>query len=637
MDNNSRNGAGAAERSLNSVWYAAGPALLLALMAALLLVAPARAQQSPHALSPAATTATTGTLTLGLFAPFSGSVPATAVNVAIDGAPILTGVVYGQIAADLPVEAGTRLVEVFAGASITPALGFTVEVQAGQHVEGAIFGGANGWPLQARQTPPLGGQPGASLTVRHLAPLAAGSSANVDICTEQSAPVPFMTLPFGTITRFEGLSPGAYDLHVAAAGSNCATVLLDLPPFRLHEDSAATLTIIGAGTAPFPVKTLTDGLSARLTVAHLASFADTLAGTSVSVQLSGTTVLTDFVFGEVAGPLDLPGLGNYPVAVFPTGVLTPAITGSVVVTGFVDYTAVAIGGAHQPLGLRVLGDISTEPLLSPATPATAPDLSAPDAVTNTVRLRLGHFAGTANAIADTAVEVCRAPANTLIIPDFRYSDVRTFNVEPGFVQLFLAQPGSSCAVTLVSGLSALASSGDEVTLLVGGDDVNQPVRAVTAPAVEVKRASLPLVRKQVPPPLVPLPDLLLLQGYETLNDLLVAADLDDDLRRPSPYTFFAPTDAAFAALPPGMLAALEADPTGRLAQALKFHVVAGRYTMDKLSEGTVLRTLEGGTLSFTYDSQLRLRVNGQAVVTPPGTVAANGILFSLDRVLLLPD
>ena len=66
------------------------------------------------------------------------------------------------------------------------------------------------------------------------------------------------------------------------------------------------------------------------------------------------------------------------------------------------------------------------------------------------------------------------------------------------------------------------------------------------------------------------------EDHNTLEAAVIAAELADDLSGEGPFTVFAPTDAAFDALPEGTVASLLEDPTGELAQILLYHVVAGR-------------------------------------------------------------
>lgn len=110
------------------------------------------------------------------------------------------------------------------------------------------IGGANGWSLafasaEISQTAPTGQ---ALITLGHLAPFAAsGAATAVDICLDSGAPI-FTNVQFPTIAPNAVLPPDLYDLKIAVAGTNCQTVALDLPPFRLMAGDIADAFAIGA-------------------------------------------------------------------------------------------------------------------------------------------------------------------------------------------------------------------------------------------------------------------------------------------------------------------------------------------------------------------------------------------------------
>ncbi|MBN1478565.1 fasciclin domain-containing protein, partial [Candidatus Sumerlaeota bacterium] len=80
--------------------------------------------------------------------------------------------------------------------------------------------------------------------------------------------------------------------------------------------------------------------------------------------------------------------------------------------------------------------------------------------------------------------------------------------------------------------------------------------------------------------------------FETLVAAVQAAGLVDALKGEGPYTVFAPTDEAFAALPEGALEGLLADPEA-LAQVLLYHVVAGEVTSADVVNLSSATTLQG--------------------------------------------
>ena len=79
--------------------------------------------------------------------------------------------------------------------------------------------------------------------------------------------------------------------------------------------------------------------------------------------------------------------------------------------------------------------------------------------------------------------------------------------------------------------------------------------------------------------------------HNTLETAVIAAGLADDLGGEGPFTVFAPTDAAFDALPEGTVASLLQDPEGELAQILLYHVVGVKAMSGDLSDGQMITTL----------------------------------------------
>ena len=85
--------------------------------------------------------------------------------------------------------------------------------------------------------------------------------------------------------------------------------------------------------------------------------------------------------------------------------------------------------------------------------------------------------------------------------------------------------------------------------------------------------------------------------FKTLATALTAAGLVDTLKGPGPFTVFAPTDAAFAKLPAGTLDTLLADPQGKLAPILTYHVVSGKVMAADVASmnGQKVKTVNGAS------------------------------------------
>jgi uncharacterized surface protein with fasciclin (FAS1) repeats len=133
--------------------------------------------------------------------------------------------------------------------------------------------------------------------------------------------------------------------------------------------------------------------------------------------------------------------------------------------------------------------------------------------------------------------------------------------------------------------------------------------------------------------------------HKTLVKALASAGLVDTLSGAGPYTVFAPTDAAFAAVPQPMTDYLM-NPLNKdsLAQVLTYHVVPGKITANDLYKqikaggGTAqLTTVEGQELTFT-EVQGNIKVDGtqgsSGYVTQADVAQSNGVVHVLNGVLI---
>ena len=121
--------------------------------------------------------------------------------------------------------------------------------------------------------------------------------------------------------------------------------------------------------------------------------------------------------------------------------------------------------------------------------------------------------------------------------------------------------------------------------------------------------------------------------HTTLVAAAQAANLVEALKGEGPFTVFAPTNAAFDALPDGTVdTLLLPENIDDLTSVLTYHVVPGMYTSADLEEGLELTTLQGNTITFSYDGNVWM-VNG-AVIEIADAVSTNGVTHSIDGVLL---
>ena len=124
-------------------------------------------------------------------------------------------------------------------------------------------------------------------------------------------------------------------------------------------------------------------------------------------------------------------------------------------------------------------------------------------------------------------------------------------------------------------------------------------------------------------------------SFKTLVAAVEAAGLVDALRAPGQKTVFAPTDAAFAALPAGTVEnLLKPENKDKLVAILTFHVVNGKTKSKELAGKTLdVNTLNGAKLSVDGTNGVKV---GGANVVKADIYASNGVIHVIDAVLLPP-
>ncbi len=122
--------------------------------------------------------------------------------------------------------------------------------------------------------------------------------------------------------------------------------------------------------------------------------------------------------------------------------------------------------------------------------------------------------------------------------------------------------------------------------------------------------------------------------FKTLAAALTAAGLVETLKGKGPFTVFAPTDAAFAALPKGTLDdLLKPENKAKLTSILTYHVVAGKVMSTDLKDNMKAKTVQGSEATITLMGGPK--VNDAKIVTPD-VGADNGVIHVIDKVILPP-
>ena len=123
------------------------------------------------------------------------------------------------------------------------------------------------------------------------------------------------------------------------------------------------------------------------------------------------------------------------------------------------------------------------------------------------------------------------------------------------------------------------------------------------------------------------------RNFNTLVAAVEAAGLVDTLKGPGPFTVFAPTDEAFAKLPPGTLESLlKPENKAKLQSILTYHVVAGNVLAKDVVKLHSAKTVEGQSVTIKTANG-GVMVDG-AHVTKTDIVTSNGVIHVIDSVLL---
>lgn len=122
------------------------------------------------------------------------------------------------------------------------------------------------------------------------------------------------------------------------------------------------------------------------------------------------------------------------------------------------------------------------------------------------------------------------------------------------------------------------------------------------------------------------------KDFTTLVAAVVAAGLAETLSGKGPFTVFAPTNEAFGKLPAGTVEELiKPENKEKLAAILTYHVVAGKALSSDLSDGQLIKTVNGQEVKVSVGDNVK--VDG-AIVTAPDLEASNGVIHVIDSVIL---
>jgi transforming growth factor-beta-induced protein len=234
---------------------------------------------------------------------------------------------------------------------------------------------------------------------------------------------------------------------------------------------------------------------------------------------------------------------------------------------------------------------------------------------------------------------------------FAPTDAAFAALPAGTVEALLQDPQGALTnilLNLVAGATVLSSDlrdGQAVVTLNSGKTVKVTINTngvfiddaqVTVADVVASNGVVHVINAVLLPPNTVVDVIVGSADHNTLEAAVGAAGLVNTLNGAGPFTVFAPTDAAFAALPAGTVEALLQDPQGLLTNILLNHVAGASVLSSGLTDGQAIVTLNSGkTVKVTINT------NGvfidDAQVTVADIVTDNGVVHVIDAVLLPPN
>ncbi len=204
------------------------------------------------------------------------------------------------------------------------------------------------------------------------------------------------------------------------------------------------------------------------------------------------------------------------------------------------------------------------------------------------------------------------------------------------ILLYHVVSGAVTSDQLSDGQEVETLLGDNITVSINSDGVFINDAQVSVANVEASNGVIHIIDAVLVPAAPGLPTITdIVVGsdvHETLEVAVIEAGLAETLASDGPFTVFAPTDEAFAALPDGLLDELLMDPEGDLKDILLYHVVSGAVTSDQLSDGQEVETLLGDNITVSINSD-GVFIN-DAQVSVANVEASNGVIHIIDAVLV---
>jgi transforming growth factor-beta-induced protein len=211
------------------------------------------------------------------------------------------------------------------------------------------------------------------------------------------------------------------------------------------------------------------------------------------------------------------------------------------------------------------------------------------------------------------------------------------------ILLYHVLGSKAMAADVTDGLEVETLQGGSVKFSVAGGKVMINGATIVATDIEASNGVIHVIDAVIVPPAAEeaaMPAMNIVEtavaagSFETLVAAVSAAGLAETLSGEGPFTVFAPTDEAFAALPAGTIDALLADPSGDLTQILLYHVLSGKVMAADVTDGLEVETLQGASVKFSV-ADGKVMINGATIVTTD-IEASNGVIHVIDAVILPP-
>ena len=407
-----------------------------------------------------------------------------------------------------------------------------------------------------------------------------------------------------------------------SAQNTVVDVIVNSPDHNTLEAAVVAADLVGAlnGTGPFTVFAPTDD-----------AFAALPAGTVDALLADPQGALTDILLYHVVGAnaLSTDLMDGMTITTLNGDDVTVTINNDGV---FINDAQVTV--ADIPADNGVVHVINAV-LIPPTTTVVDVIVNSPDHNTLEAAVLAADLAGTLSGdgpftvFAPTDAAFAALPAGTI---DALLADPQGLLTD---ILLYHVVGANALSTDLMDGMSITTINGKDVTVTINNDGVFINDAQVTVADITTDNGVVHVIDAVLIPPTVTVVDVIVNSpDHNTLETAVLAADLAGTLSGDGPFTVFAPTDDAFAAIPQEVLDAVLSDPQGALTDILLYHVVGANALSTDLMDGMTITTLNGGDVTVTINND-GVFIN-DAQVTVADITTDNGVVHVIDAVLLPP-